>query len=50
MRGEAVGLEEFCHYQMFTIEKNTPVVVFIHLGGSFNRALQLLKVLKKWVH
>jgi len=47
MHSEAVELEEFCHCQMFTIEKNTPVVVFAHSGKSFNRTMQLLKALKE---
>jgi len=47
MHSEAVELEEFCHYQMFPIEKDTPVVVFAHSGKSFSRAMQVLKVLKE---
>lgn len=44
---EAVELEEFYHYQMFSIEKGIPVVVFAHSGKSFGRALQVLRVLKE---
>ena len=44
---EAVELEEFCHYQMFPIEKGIPVVVLAHSGKSFGRVLQVLRVLKE---
>jgi glucosamine--fructose-6-phosphate aminotransferase (isomerizing) len=47
IHSEAVELEEFCHVQMFPIEKDTPVIVFAHSGKSFNRAIQVLNVLKK---
>ena len=47
IHSEAVELEEFCHFQMFSIGKDTPVIVFTHSDRSFNRAIQVLNVLRK---
>lgn len=45
--GEAVELEEFCHYQILVVEKNEAVVLVLPPGASYDRGLDVLEGLNK---
>lgn len=40
---EAVELEEFCHYQILIVSKDTPTILVLPPGGSYDRGLDVLE-------
>ena len=40
---EAAELEEFCHYQILIVSKDTPAILVLPPGGSYDRGLEVLE-------
>ncbi|MGQ4832745.1 MAG: SIS domain-containing protein [Candidatus Asgardarchaeia archaeon] len=47
IHSEAIEVEEFCHYGMIPVDKETPVIIFARKGRSFDRAKQVIEALIK---
>jgi len=46
IHSEAIEIEEFCHYGLIPVEKDTPIILFARSGNSYNRAKEISQVLK----